>query len=89
MEAASGLPAGESPEPMGELHHMERWETGPETLPMAQPGQSEEGTLLPARQSNVRHLTAFRLSEGRSGGKCFSFITVLIHSTGEGFLRCR
>lgn len=40
---------------MGELHHMERWETGPEVVPMPQPDQSEEGMLPLARQSDVRH----------------------------------
>lgn len=30
---------------MGELHHMERWETGPEAVPIPQPDQSEKGAL--------------------------------------------
>ncbi|XP_071360771.1 queuosine-tRNA galactosyltransferase isoform X5 [Trachinotus anak] len=47
LEAASGLPAGESTQPMGELHHMERWETGPEVIPMPEPDQSEESMLPP------------------------------------------
>lgn len=49
MEAASGLPAGESSQPMGELHHMECWETGSEAVPMAQANQSEEGGTPPVR----------------------------------------
>lgn len=48
LEPASGLPAGESRQPMGELHHMERWETRPEAVPMPEPGQSEESMLAPA-----------------------------------------
>lgn len=37
---------------MGWLHHMERWEAGPEAVPLPQPDQSGEGTLLPAMHSD-------------------------------------
>lgn len=50
MEAARGLPAGESSQPMGELHHMECWETGSEAVPVPQASHSEEGEIPPVRR---------------------------------------
>lgn len=55
MEAACGLPTGESSQPMGELHHMERWETGPEAVPKPEPDQSKEGMQPLAMQIDVKH----------------------------------
>lgn len=43
LEPPSGLLAGASTQTVGFLHHLERWETGPETLPQPDVHQSEEG----------------------------------------------
>lgn len=59
MEAASGLSAGEGSQPMGELHHMERWETGSEAVPMPQANQPEEGEIPPVSRQIVLASTVF------------------------------
>lgn len=46
LEPSCGLPAGESPQPMGFLHHMERWETGAEAFPEPESSQPKEGMSL-------------------------------------------
>lgn len=43
LETPRGLPAGARAQPMGIIHHMERWETGTKALPQFETGQSEEG----------------------------------------------
>lgn len=48
LEPTSGILAGEGSQPMGELHHMECWETRPEAVSLPQPHQSEESMCSPA-----------------------------------------
>ena len=70
LEATSWLPARESSQPVEELHHMERWETGPEAVPKPEPDQSEESMLI---------FRCETLAES-----CVFLFLASIYSTGEG-----
>lgn len=45
LETPRGFPSGASTQPMGIIHHMERWETGTKALSKSDTDQSEEGIL--------------------------------------------
>lgn len=80
LEIASGLPAGARSQPMGEFHHMECWETRPETIPISQPNQSEEGPL-------PLHIASKWRFQPISADEIF-FRDVLMNCLGESFLWC-
>lgn len=67
---------------MGELHHMERRETGPEAVPKLEPDQSEEG-MLPSATYAVKCETHRTVRKGLGVGcECTSF-----HHRSDSFIR--